>query len=110
MNALATLLSYGLPYSLQIEAEMQLAAAARGEPVDPAGVVQIEGDAVYLRYDQVTIEDNPGGMTVRYYLGAIAVMWRRVLGARLTLMPGQHRLEFSRHPGRVKLPFGLRQA
>lgn len=49
-------------------------------------------------------------MTVRYYLGTIAVMWRRVMGARLTLMPGQHRLEFSRHPGRVQLPVGLHQA
>lgn len=74
-----------------------------------AGVVQIEDHAVYLRHDQVTNEDNPNGMTVRYYPGAMAVLWRRVLGARLRLVRGQHRIEFSRHPGRIQLPFGLRQ-
>jgi hypothetical protein len=104
MNALAALLSYGLPYCLQLGVQDQLEAARRGEPVDPAGAVAIEDGAVYLRYDRIALEDNPHGASVRYYWGAVDVMWKSVSYVRLIFMPGQHRLELANNPGRVRVP------
>jgi hypothetical protein len=104
MNALAALLSYGLPYCLQLGVQEQLEAARRGEPVDPDGALSVEDGAVYVRYDRITLEDNPHGASVRYYWGALDVMWKTIGGIRLTFSPGQHRLELANRPGRVRVP------
>lgn len=106
MDPLATMLTYGMPFFLHREAEAQLAAARRGEPVDPDGVVLIEGDAVYLRFDRITVEDHPHGACLRYHWKTVDVMWKCLDGIRITLDQTEF-LIFTCIARRIRVPHGL---